>query len=192
MKELEKINAQTPHTLNQTNQIYKTMYASMKNLGVSSKELVAITKQVSIASGAAGIQFQQVLSGVDGLATGTVLANSELGRFFNSIGLTNKALKETSDIVSLVNEKLGDFQTADTMEVAVSNLTNAWNTFAGAVTSDLFSNAKLAINEMADALNSVNEMIRKDRVENDSIYTLKGMDEYIERLSIIEAQQEKD
>ena len=30
LEKLEKINSQTPHTLNQTNQIYKSMYVSMK------------------------------------------------------------------------------------------------------------------------------------------------------------------
>lgn len=80
-KELAKINAETPHTLNQTNQIYKAMFVSMKNAGASTEEMINLTKKISIAAGSAGIEFNALLSGVDGLATGTVESASEMGRF---------------------------------------------------------------------------------------------------------------
>ena len=188
MKELEKINAQTPHTLNQTAKIYKSMYASMKSVGVTSKEMIGITKQLSIAAGAAGIEFRSLLSSVDGLASGTVLANGDLGRFLNSIGLNNEALRETSDLVGLLQSKLGDFQTADTMGVAVSNLTNSFNTFAGAVTSDLFSNVKIAINEMSSALNYINEGFERGRIQSAPLHELKTKKELQKRILYIGTQ----
>jgi len=126
MAELQKINAKTPHTLDQTNQIYKAMYVSMKNVGASSQDIVDITQKLSVAAGAAGIEFNSLLAGVDGLASGTVLANSDLGRFLGSLGLTNAELKSSNDVVRLLNETLEDFKAIDTITTATSNLTNEW------------------------------------------------------------------
>ncbi len=150
---LQQINARTPHTLNETNRIYKAMYVSMKNAGASTDDMVRLTEKISIAAGAAGIEFNSLLAGVDGLASGTVLANSDLGRFLASIGLSNEALKQTDDIVGLLNEKLADFEAADTMEVAISNLENAWDGLAGAITEDVFADGKQAINDFSTMLN---------------------------------------
>jgi len=150
--DLAKINAQTPHTLIQTNQIYKAMYVSMKNNGASTKEMIDLTKQISIASGAAGIEFNSLLAGVDGLATGTVLANSDLGRFLNGLGLTNEALKETDDVVDLLQSKLSQFTALDTMTVNVSNLTNEWEQLMGVLSKDIFEATKEQIKNSASWL----------------------------------------
>jgi hypothetical protein len=155
LTELQKINVETPHTLNQTNQIYKAMYVSMKNAGASTSEIVELTRSLSIASGAAGIEFNSLLAGVDGLATGTVLANSDLGRFLSSIGLTNEALKDSDDVVSLVTSRMKDFKAADTMSVAVSNLENSWNTLTGKLTAQSFQGAKTGINELSSLINKM-------------------------------------
>ncbi len=157
MAELQKINVQTPHTLDQTNKIYKAMYVSMKNVGASTDDMVELTRSLSIASGAAGIEFNSLLAGVDGLASGTVLANSDLGRFLSSLGLTNEALKNSTDKVALLNSALEDFKAADTMNVAVSNLTNAFDKLAGRLTKPMFELAKDGANELADAINGIDK-----------------------------------
>lgn len=150
---LQAINAETPHTLEQTNQIYKAMYVSMKKAGASNEDIINLTKKISIAAGAAGIEFNSLLAGVDGLATGTVLANSDLGRFLTSLGLSNKKLKESKDVVKTLNNALKDFKSADTMAVAVSNLDNAWNQLAGDMTKELFNDSKDGINDLTKTLN---------------------------------------
>lgn len=155
MAELQKINAETPHTLDQTNKIYKAMYISMRSVGATTEEMITLTKKLSIASGAAGIDFNALLAGVDGLASGTVLANSDLGRFLKGLGLTNEKLKESKDVVGLVTKALEDFEAADTMAVAVSNATNSWNIFAGAVNKPLFDGVKKALNEVSKMMNKV-------------------------------------
>ncbi len=168
--ELAKINAETPHTLNQTNQIYKAMYVSMKKAGASNEQMINLTKKVSIAAGAAGIEFNSLLAGVDGLATGTVLANSDLGRFLSGLGLTNKELKESSDVVGLLNSKLKDFRAVDNMTTAVSNLQNSWEQLAGILTADMFDSIKegiksttSSIDEMANKLKAIEEANVKRR-----------------------------
>ena len=150
--ELQKINAQTPHTLSQTNEIYKAMYVSMKNAGASTSDMINLTKQISIASGAAGIDFNALLAGVDGLASGTVLANSDLGRFLSSLGLTNEALKNSDDVVKLLTDRLSTFKAADTMAVAMSNLSNEWDKFTGKLTESAFISSKESIKELTGVL----------------------------------------
>ena len=152
---LQKINAQTPHTLDQTNQIYKAMYVSMKNAGASTSDMVEMTRSLSIASGAAGIEFNSLLAGVDGLATGTVLANSDLGRFLSSLGLTNEALKKSDDVVALVTNKMKDFKAAGTMAESMSNLQNAWDSLAGELTKNIFESSKKDINTLSHEMESL-------------------------------------
>lgn len=176
--ELAKINAETPHSLDQTNQIYKAMYVSMKNAGASNEQMINLTKEISIAAGAAGIQFNSLLAGVDGLATGTVLANSDLGRFLNSLGLTNKRLKDSKDIVALLNSKLKDFKAVDTMTVAVSNLDNAWQQLTGTLTTATFGDTKKDIVAVSGVLNTLNIEL-KDYLANikniDDVHQLKSL-----------------
>jgi len=157
MKELQKVNTATPHTLNQTNQIYKTLYVSMKNVGASSREIIDLTQKLSVASGAAGIEFNSLLAGVDGIASGTVLANSNLGRFLSSLGLTNEVIKKSTDVVGLLNEKLADFRQLDTITTATSNLSNSWGELTGKLTQDIFSGSKDGLNEISTLLKSMSD-----------------------------------
>lgn len=152
MKMLEAINAETPHTLSQTNEIYKAMYVPMKNVHATTEQMVEITKKLSIATGSAGIEFQSVLAGVDGLATGTVLANSDLGRFLSSIGLTNDELKKTSNVTELLLKKLDGFQSVETYSVVMSNFGNAVDKASGAFTRGIFEDAKITFKELAEEI----------------------------------------
>jgi len=153
--ELQKINADTPHTLDQTNQIYKAMYVSMRKAGASTSDLITLTKKISIAAGAGGIEFNSLLAGVDGLATGTVLANSDLGRFLSSLGLTNKALKESKDVVKLLEDRMNSFKAPDDMKTALSNLEVQWNSLTGEITKTTFGDVKKDVNLLAESLKGV-------------------------------------
>ena len=170
LKELQKINVQTPHTLEQTNKIYKAMYVSMKAAGASTSDMIELTRSISIASGAAGIEFNSLLAGVDGLASGTVLANSDLGRFLSSLGLTNDVLKKSDDVVKLVTERLKDFKALGTITEATSNFDNAWSNLTGKMTEGTFDGAKYGLNELSSLINSISD---------DDIKQLqKGMNEF--------------
>ena len=158
-KELQAINAQTPHTLTQTTEIYRSLYVTMKKVGATNEQMIDLTKKLSIASAAGGVQFQELLAGVDGIATGTVLANSNLGRFLSSLGLTNKALKSTKDVVKLVEDRLSQMKALDTMTVAVSNLDNNWQQLTGDMTKDIFASSKVAIKETTSLLHELDKML---------------------------------
>ena len=157
LTKLVAINAQTPHSLNETNKIYKAMYVSMKNAGATTNEMIELTRGISIAAGSAGIEFNSLLAGVDGLATGTVLANSDLGRFLGGLGLTNKKLKESTDIVALLNNKFKDFKAIDSYTVAASNLDNAWEQLSGKLTKDIFIGTKTGMKELSSILQSLSD-----------------------------------
>ena len=159
MKSLEAINATTPHTLTQTNEIYKAMYVSMKKVGASNEDMIKVTEKISIAAGAAGIQFNSLLAGVDGLATGTVLANSDLGRFLNSLGLNNKALKESDDVTGLLLKTLSGFEAVDTYTVAMSNFENSVSQAMGLSTQSMFNDTKDSVKALTSVINNNKEEI---------------------------------
>lgn len=157
LEALKKINASTPHTLDQTNQIYKAMYVSMKNVGASSQEIIDLTQRLSVASGSAGIEFNSLLAGVDGLATGTVLANSDLGRFLGSLGLTNEELKNSNDVMKLVSTTLEDFKAIDTITTATSNLSNEWGQLSSVMTENIFDGSKVGLNSLSDVIKGLTD-----------------------------------
>jgi len=157
MTELTKINANTPQTLGQTAQIFKTMYAPMQKVGASQKDLIFLTEKLAIASKVGGVEFNSLLAGVDGLASGTVLANSDLGRFLSSLGLTNEALKESGDVIGLLKDKLKDFKAFDDLDTAVSNLNVQWDTLTGNMTKDIFSGQKQSVKELTGLIQALNK-----------------------------------
>ena len=175
LTKLVAVNTQTPHSLNETNKIYKAMYVSMKNAGATTNEMIELTRGISIAAGSAGIEFNSLLAGVDGLATGTVLANSDLGRFLGGLGLTNKKLKESTDVVALLNNKFKDFKAIDSYTVAASNLDNAWQQLAGELTKDIFSVAKEGMKDLAVDFNEFTEAVKKFKLEMSDINEAKGL-----------------
>lgn len=171
MKELEAINANTPNTLGETAKIYKSMLPSMRDVGATQEDLITLTEKLSIASGAAGIEFQSLLAGVDGLATGTVLANSDLGRFLSSIGLTNDVLKESDDVTKTLINTLSGFEVLDTIEVATSNLNVEWQSLTGTLTKDVFLAQKESIKELTSLLQALDAS------------TISGMQQNVNSLS---------
>ena len=191
VQQLNAINAETPHSLEETTKIYKSMYASMKNAGASNEQMIHLTKQLSIAAGSAGIEINSLLSGVDGLANGTVESASDFGRFMSSLGLTNEELKKSTNVVELLQSKLGEFKVLDTMTVAVSNFDNAWSQLAGTLTKDIFSSAKDDINTFTAFLVKANDKLSdyKANIENISdIHKIDSADVAIRELTQLVAK----
>ena len=191
MQELIKINSETPQSLDQTVQIYRTMYPSMKDVGVSSRELITLTKQLSIASAANGIKFQSLLAGVDGLASGTVRANSDLGRFLNSLGLTNEKLKQSTDIFKTINDATSSFKAPDTMTVAISKLSNAWNNLTGELTKSSFDSAKESLNALTPIIDNLTKKFHSLNTEIKSIYDIQNIKNIDDLKNSLEKLQEQ-
>lgn len=157
--QLNKINLETPHTLNETVQIYKSMYSSMKNVGVSSEQMIDLTKKLSIAAGSSGIEFQQLLAGIDGLATGTVETGSELGRFLKSMGLGNEVLKQSTNIYETLNSKFKDVQGIIGYEEEISNLENSFDQLTGALVAPFFDDIKRGIHGLSSMFTDLTQSV---------------------------------
>jgi|GEM_PF-1672591 len=131
-KSLELLNKATINThlsFAQNVKIYDTLYLGFRKAGAGISDMVNITEKLAIATNGK-VNFNSLIAGVDGLASGTVLANSDLGRFLNSIGLTNEALKTSSDVVALVNSKLSSFESLESYTSKVGRLNNSFSIFS--------------------------------------------------------------
>jgi len=126
---LNKATINTSLTFAQNVKVYDTLYLGFRKAGASIEDMVNITEKLAIAT-SGKVNFNSLIAGVDGLASGTVLANSDLGRFLNSIGLTNEALKTSADVVSLVKDKLSSFESLDSYSTKISRLDNAFAMFS--------------------------------------------------------------
>lgn len=156
LQELIKINAQTPHSLDETTKIYDAMYLGMKKVGASSEDMIEITKKISIAAGNR-MNFDALLSAMDGLSTGTVETASDMGRFLKSIGLSNEAIKNSSNVIQLFKDKLSGFQAIDSFDTRISNLNNSFATLAGTLTKPFFysfSKSMIPASALLDSLNT--------------------------------------
>lgn len=157
--QLNKINLETPHTLSETVQIYKSMYSSMRSVGVSSEQMIDLTKKLSIAAGSSGIEFQQLLAGIDGLATGTVETGSELGRFLKSMGLGNEVLKQSTNIYETLNSKFKDVQGIIGYEEEISNLENSFDQLTGALVAPFFDDIKKGIHGLSSMFTDLTQSV---------------------------------
>ena len=165
-EKLLELNKQTPHTLGQTIQIYRVLAGTSLQYGVSQEKLLKLTKLISIAASSQGVQFQPLLASIDGLANGTVKANSDLGKMLNSIGLSNSALKEaakTGNQFTLAISKLKAFaiagkQVQTQWDGITSNLKTQWDILWGDLQKPLFEKIK---NEMQ----TFTEYLQDNRVE---------------------------
>ncbi|QNK85961.1 hypothetical protein HOO31_04960 [Aliarcobacter cryaerophilus] len=158
LEKLLKINTETPHTLDQTVKLYDSMYMGMKKVGATSDDMIEITKKLSIAVGNK-VGFDAMLSAMDGLSTGTVAIASDMGRFLNSIGLTNEEIKKSTNVVQLFKDKLSGYQAIDSFETRISNLDNSFNALSSTLTKPFFDSFSKSLIPTASLLDSLNDKL---------------------------------
>ena len=158
LEKLLKINTETPHTLDQTVKLYDSMYMGMKKVGATSDDMIEITKKLSIAVGNK-VGFDAMLSAMDGLSTGTVEIASDMGRFLNSIGLTNEEIKKSTNVVQLFKDKLSGYQAIDSFETRISNLDNSFNALSSTLTKPFFDSFSKSLIPAASLLDSLNDKL---------------------------------
>lgn len=177
-KKLLAINAETPHNLEQTVKLYDAMYIGMKKVGASTNDMVEITKKLSIAAGSK-MNFEAMISAMDGIATGTVESASEMGRFLASIGLTNEAIKESTNVVDLFLTKLDGFKALDSLDTKISNLQNSWNMLTGALMKAPFDAIESNINGVSAVIDQMNRGLKN------TIASLKDVNEITEKSQML-------
>lgn len=177
---LQKANINTPHTMKQTVQIYDAMYFGMKKVGATTSDMVEITEKLSIAAGNK-IGFDAFLSAMDGIATGSVEANSEMGRFLTSVGLTNENIKNSSDVVALFKEQLKDFQPIQDFSTKMSNLSNSSDMFAKNLMKIPFDYLESRLPSIASMFDSWAKSINEINIYLSNASNLNTYDELINK-----------
>jgi len=155
---LNKATINTSLTFAQNVKVYDTLYLGFRKAGASIEDMVNITQKLAIAT-SGKVNFNSLIAGVDGLASGTVLANSDLGRFLNSIGLTNEALKTSSDVVSLVKDKLSSFESLDSYSTKISRLDNAFAMFSQELMKIPFAFVESKISSVASTFENLTKEV---------------------------------
>ncbi|MCG3651978.1 hypothetical protein L5F32_06800 [Aliarcobacter butzleri] len=177
---LQKANINTPHSMKETVQIYDAMYIGMRKVGATTSDIVEITEKLSIAAGNK-IGFDAFLSAMDGISTGTVEANSEMGRFLSSIGLSNEAIKNSSDVVQLFKDKLSGFQVIQDFDTKMSNLSNSTDMFSKNLMKIPFDYLESKIPSVAALFDSWAKSINEINVYLSNASSLSTYDELINK-----------
>lgn len=158
MKDIEEVNKATPATLNDTLRVYKSMLPSLRAVGASQKELIDLTKLFTIAGVNNGLTIDELTSGLDGLASGTVDAGSELGKFMKALGLTNEELKnmaKNGTLIDGIKNKLAAFnKSMGSADEVLSNFQNSWDNLTAVITKDLFASLKVNILNLTNLINN--------------------------------------
>ncbi len=175
---LNKANLNTPHSMSETVKIYDSMYFGMKKVGASTNDMVEITEKLSIAAGNK-VGFDAFLSAMDGISTGTVEANSEMGRFLSSIGLSNEEIKNSSDVVQLFKDKLSGFQAIQDFETKMSNLNNSTDMFAKNIMKIPFSWLENQLGGISTVVDRMNDGLVRTIVSFSNVSNLSEKNDLI-------------
>ncbi len=153
---LEEIKAIMPETAMGISDLissYALMRPAMEQANIAGKDQIEILKLVSNAATNFGLSANELRSGIDDLARGTWLANTGFGKMLSSLGVTKEELKAAGDKAAYLKGKLQEAgQMADTMEVATSNLKEAWGEFIGKITEPVWEPLKAAIKVVTEQL----------------------------------------
>jgi hypothetical protein len=90
---------------------FKTFLPGALSVGMSMDQATKAAARLTQAAKIQGVEFGALIAGIDGVAKGTILANSDFGRFLSGLGLTNEALKEAANsgqTYELIMSRLGD------------------------------------------------------------------------------------
>jgi hypothetical protein len=115
-----------------------------------------------------GVEFNALIAGIDGAAKGTILANSDFGRFLSGLGLTNTALKEAAEngkTYELIMSKLADIpdiaaQGAKGYNASLASLNTTIEELRGELTKPLFEAITKGMRSFNELLVNNKELIK--------------------------------
>lgn len=159
LKSLNQTTLKTKFTLNEVAEGFSMFYATAANQG-SRDEAVKAFDSIALAAQAVGKDMKALTPMFDSLATGTVLANSEMGYFMKMVGLTNEELKKANQngkVFDEIIDKLGKYkdlsiEAGKGFDVAMGNLENSINELRKELGKPLFEMAIKGVNEFSKFL----------------------------------------
>ena len=145
LKKLNETNAKTKFTLEEITGAFNMFYATSAGQGSRNKAVQAMDS-IALAAQAVGKNLSDLTPMMDSLATGTVVAASEMGSFMKIVGLTNEELKKASSegkVYDHIIEKLAKYkelsaEAAKGYEVALGSLKNELTELTRELTKPMF------------------------------------------------------
>lgn len=145
LKKLNETNAKTKFTLEEITGAFNMFYATSAGQGSREKAVQAMDS-IALAAQAVGKNLGDLTPMMDSLATGTVIAASEMGSFMKIVGLTNEELKKASSegkVYDHIIEKLAKYkelsaEAAKGYEVALGSLKNELTELSRELTKPMF------------------------------------------------------
>lgn len=145
LKKLNETNAKTKFTLEEITGAFNMFYATSAGQGSRAKAVQAMDS-IALAAQAVGKNLGDLTPMMDSLATGTVVAASEMGSFMKIVGLTNEELKKASSegkVYDHIIEKLAKYkelsgEAAKGYEVALGSLKNELTELTRELTKPMF------------------------------------------------------
>ena len=145
LKKLNETNAKTKFTLEEITGAFNMFYATSAGQGSRNKAVQAMDS-IALAAQAVGKNLSDLTPMMDSLATGTVVAASEMGSFMKIVGLTNEELKKASSegkVYDVIIEKLAKYkelsgEAAKGYEVALGSLKNELTELSRELTKPMF------------------------------------------------------
>ena len=145
LKKLNETNAKTKFTLEEITGAFNMFYATSAGQGSRNKAVQAMDS-IALAAQAVGKNLGDLTPMMDSLATGTVVAASEMGSFMKIVGLTNEELKKASSegkVYDHIIEKLSKFkelsgEASKGYEVALGSLKNELTELSRELTKPMF------------------------------------------------------
>ena len=145
LKKLNETNAKTKFTLEEITGAFNMFYATSAGQGSRAKAVQAMDS-IALAAQAVGKNLGDLTPMMGSLATGTVVAASEMGSFMKIVGLTNEELKKASSegkVYDHIIEKLSKYkelsaEAAKGYEVALGSLKNELTELTRELTKPMF------------------------------------------------------
>ena len=154
LNQLNETNAKTKFTLEEITGAFNMFYATSAGQGSREKAVQAMDS-IALAAQAVGKNINDLTPMMDSLATGTVIAASEMGSFMKIVGLTNDELKkanENGQVYDYLIEKLAKFkelsgEAGNSYEVALGGVKNEITEIARELTKPMFETVTKGLND---------------------------------------------
>lgn len=152
LERLKSIATATGNEVSATTDAFTMFYATANNQGSASEAMDAFNA-IALAAQVAGKDMASLVPMFDSLATGTVLAGSEMGSFMKIVGLTNEELKlanQNGTLFATLQQRLAEFGSvaklsAGTYEMELNKLKSSISGLMSEASKPVFDTLKNSI-----------------------------------------------
>ena len=152
LERLKSIATATGNELSSTTDAFTMFYATANDQGSATDAMDAFNA-IALAAQVAGKDMYNLVPMFDSLATGTVLAASEMGSFMRIVGLTNEELKlanQNGTLFATLQQRLAEFSSvaklsAGTYEMELNKLKYTLTSLSSEASKPVFDSLKNSI-----------------------------------------------